>query len=85
MSDSEYKQKRARKQTCSSLATTDPGSQKRPHGEDHPNHKLSVADVREIRRRSADGVPKTRLAADYGVSLMTIKAILSGTAWKGVK
>jgi uncharacterized protein (DUF433 family) len=38
--------------------------------------RLSEADVREIVRRFRAGEPKHRLAAEYGMSLSTIKRLL---------
>ena len=58
-----------------------PKEHKRPRGEDHPKSKLTKDDVREIRRRHGLGVPKSRLATDYGVSVVTIKSVLSGASW----
>ena len=41
-----------------------------------PSDRLSEADVREIVDRFRAGVPKHKLAAEYGMSLSTMKRLL---------
>lgn len=54
-------------------------------GEKHPISKMKERDVREIRKKYADGVTQTRLSKDYGVHLMTIFHIVHNLTWKHVK
>jgi hypothetical protein len=44
--------------------------------------KLRDEDVREIRRLKAEGVPKDRLAATFGVSHPNIEAIVYRRSWR---
>lgn len=46
--------------------------------------KLNPDQVREIRRRMAEGEPRKVIAAAYGVSVATIKGIAAGRAWSRV-
>lgn len=48
------------------------------------NAKLSAAEVRAIRERSAAGATRKELAERYGVSIQTIKAVRSGRHYKDV-
>jgi len=48
----------------------------REGGSLRPSDRLSEADVREIAERFRAGVPKHRLAAEYGMSLSTMKRLL---------
>ncbi|RBI63623.1 HNH endonuclease [halophilic archaeon] len=51
-------------------------------GEDHPNAKLSVTDVREIRDRyDVEDVTQASLAEDYGVSDTTINHVVNEVLW----
>lgn len=60
---------------------------KRRHaqGEQHYRAKLTEKDVREIRRAFASGQRYYQLAKQYGVDRMTIKSVVIGASWKGVK
>lgn len=49
-----------------------------PKGEDHPQAKLSDADVREIRDRYRAGARQGVLASDFGVSQAYISRLVSG-------
>jgi len=54
-------------------------------GERHPSHKLTAADVREIRRRYVPGdrINSGRaLAREFGVSQGAVNMILTGRNWK---
>jgi len=53
-------------------------------GEKNNTTKLTEQQVREIRQRRANGEIKRVLAAEYGVSIPTIKAILSRRNWPHV-
>lgn len=52
-----------------------------PRGEVHPKAKLTEADVVEVRRLSAQGLSHRKLGARFGVSHMTIGAVLRGQSW----
>lgn len=54
------------------------------HGEAHPMHVLTAADVREIRRRHDEGMSARELAASYGVTRNHIGSICARRAWKTV-
>ncbi len=58
--------------------TDEPGvcSTGRGGGSSRPSDRLSEADVREIIGQFRAGVPKHRLAAEYGMSLSTLKRLL---------
>jgi hypothetical protein len=45
-------------------------------GRCRPSDRLSEADVRKIAERFRAGVPKHKLAAEYGMSLSTVKRML---------
>jgi hypothetical protein len=51
-------------------------------GEQHPTHKLSEADVREIRRRTSD--LQQDLADEFGCTFSNISAIQLRKSWKHV-
>lgn len=53
-------------------------------GEDHPMHKLTVAQVTEARQLRASGVRIGPIAATYGVSYQWMQRILTGKTWKHV-
>jgi len=53
-------------------------------GERHPRAKLTVEQVREIRRLRAQGWTLRRLAAEFGVSDHAVRAILDSRTWKHV-
>lgn len=60
-------------------------SDAKARGENHHKAKLTVNDVREIRRLYRAGeVGYYRLAQQFGVSPMNIKAIVTGRTWKDV-
>jgi DNA invertase Pin-like site-specific DNA recombinase len=46
--------------------------------------KLTPDDVREIRRRCADGEEASTIAVDFGISRSTVYDIKSGRIWKSV-
>jgi hypothetical protein len=52
------------------------GVTSREAGPERPSDRLSEADVREIVNRFRAGTPKHKLAADYGMSLSTMKRLL---------
>ncbi len=52
-----------------------------PRGTGNGTNRLSEADVTEIRRRLALGVPQTTLAAEYGVTNHAVSAISRGKTW----
>ncbi|PDT15906.1 hypothetical protein CO670_15540 [Rhizobium sp. J15] len=54
-------------------------------GENVHTSKLNERDVREIKRVLALGIPKTKIAGDYGVSAATIIAIADGRNWRHVR
>lgn len=56
---------------------------KRPKvGEDHPMHKLTAEQVREIRAGLAAGSSRRALAFRFGVARRTIAGIALGESWK---
>lgn len=55
------------------------------YGEHVHNHKLTAADIPEIRRRIADGETLSGLAREYGVWPTTIHDIATGKTWTRVK
>lgn len=50
-----------------------------------PQAKLDDAKVRTIRTRSSMGVPRHKLATEYGVHLRTIDKICTYETWKHVR
>lgn len=52
----------------------------RPHGEIHPNARLTSSDVIDIRRR-AKMESRSELAAEYGVTAKYLSRIVSGVKW----
>ena len=48
------------------------------------NAKLCPDDVRYVRKKIADGVPKAQVARELGVSRSTIYRIIQGVVWKSV-
>lgn len=56
-----------------------------PKGEANGRAKLQEWQVREIRKRVADGAKRYRIAAAYGVSKVTVTDIVSGKTWGHVK
>ena len=55
-----------------------------PLGENRPSAKLTNDLVREIKQRLADGEPKTRLAARFGIAESTVFSIAVGRTWRHV-
>ncbi len=53
-----------------------------PYGERSPNSKLTENQVREIRRRAAEGLTPTQMKADYPVSREVIRDIVYRKTWK---
>ena len=53
-------------------------------GERNANARLKADQVREIRRRAADGVPNVSLARQYGVTGSLIGQIVRRTAWRSI-
>lgn len=47
-----------------------------------PNRKLSMKAANDIRVRRARGERPMHLAAEYGVSTFTIRAVVRGAAWR---
>jgi len=54
-------------------------------GDTHANSKLTVAKVREIKRRHAQGEQQQDIAKDYGVHKATVNDIFTGKTWRHVK
>lgn len=55
-------------------------------GEDHHQHKLTVEQVREIRRQyGLGGVAQKQLALRYGVAPGTIQAIVERRTWRAIE
>jgi len=56
------------------------------HGEDNPNRKLTIEQVREIRklykRQSRKGLASGGLAKKFGISKSQVWSILTGESWK---
>jgi hypothetical protein len=55
-----------------------------PRGENHYCAKLTIADVREIRRAASLGVGQSALARVYGVKPPMVHRIVHRRAWKHV-
>ena len=53
-------------------------------GERSGNSKLKAADVKELRRKYREGVPQTRLAAEYGITQPNVSYIARGLTWAHV-
>jgi len=54
-------------------------------GDQHPNSKLTEAQVAEIKRRLRDGAVKRALARELGVSKATIQHIATRRSWRHVE
>lgn len=50
-------------------------------GEEHPNAKLTAAQVREIRRLRAEGASHAWLGERFGVSRTAVSNLLRGYTW----
>jgi len=59
------------------LGITQPGTP----GESHPRHKLTDADVLDIRDQYANGATQVALARQYGVAQKSISRIVRREAW----
>lgn len=59
--------------------------EKRRRGEDHGNSKLTAEDVRDIRRRAADGERIKVIADTHRMSAAHIRAIVKREAWSHVE
>ena len=55
-----------------------------PRGEEHPNAKLTEAEVVAIKEGLRQGLKAKELAARYGVERVTISAIKGGRLWRHV-
>lgn len=64
--------------------TTGKGVQKTVCGEIHPLAKLTETSIREIRAKRSLGESYRKLAAEYGVSHVSIKNICLGRTWTHV-
>lgn len=53
-------------------------------GEGHHQHKLTEAEVLEIRRRCGDGESQKSLAKEHGVSGYAIHAVVSRKTWRHI-
>lgn len=51
----------------------------------HGNAKLSIDDVRQIRKRYSSGTKQRILASDYGVNVRNIRKVVNWETWKDVK
>lgn len=56
----------------------------RPRGEGHHKAKLTEEQVRDIRRRKAQGEGAGSVARVFGVSKRTVQMIMRGKLWKHV-
>jgi hypothetical protein len=54
-------------------------------GERHHNAKITVDDVRDIRKAFASGTTQVSLGKQYGMSQTTISSIVRGKSWAAVK
>lgn len=50
-------------------------------GDKGPRCKLTMAQAKEIREKRKNGIPARKLAKDYGISLPSIKTLLSGKSY----
>lgn len=57
---------------------------KAPHGNDHPNHKLTISQVKTTKAQLARGVSITVIASRFGVNVCTISDIKQGRTWRHV-
>jgi len=55
-----------------------------PRGDEHGSSKLSVADVKQIRKWISEGAYTSDLASLYGVSRTTIQRVVNGSLWRHV-
>jgi len=57
---------------------------RQPKGEKHPNAKLSVPQVRAIKKLASCGWSQSYLAREYGVNFRTVHAIAKNKIWRHV-
>lgn len=60
--------------------------QRRPilRGENHPNAKLTIQQVREIKELRAQNLPLLNIANQYGIRFQTVSSIEKGKTWKNI-
>jgi hypothetical protein len=58
------------------------GRHKSPSGEAHPNSKLTLAQVEQMRSEFSAGDPAPRLARRYGIDLSHTHQILKHRVWR---
>lgn len=51
-------------------------------GGKNPNAKLTLKEVREIRRLARNGKKKKELSILFGVALRTISSVVKGESWR---
>lgn len=56
----------------------------RNDGELNPRAKLTEDDVRQIRRRAAEGVSQYKLAKEYGLNQSTVSSVVLRKSWQNV-
>lgn len=54
-------------------------------GEKHGSAKLNENQIREVRRRAANGEPQRNIAADYGITVGTVSNIKMRHTWRHAK
>ncbi len=55
-----------------------------PRGETHPNSRLKVGEVRDIRARAATGESLSAIARSHGVTAQAVHRIVNRDVWKHV-
>lgn len=55
------------------------------HGEDRPQHKLTEADVRSMRKLRQKGYSWRKLAKDFGVATNCVVSAVNGITWAHVE
>lgn len=53
-----------------------------PHGESHKLHKLSAAQVTEIRQRHSSGESRRALRTDFRISKSQVQRIVTAASWR---
>jgi hypothetical protein len=53
-----------------------------PRGEAHPMAKRTWEEIRRIRQRVRDGERQTNIAAEMGINVQYVNAIIKGRVWK---
>lgn len=61
------------------------GRMRAPRGEDHPNAKLTTADVAAIRARLSDGESQRSIGRAFGVGHQYVGDIGAGRFWAHTK